>query len=150
MQSIWKVLLLFSLLGAAMAGMAQEECCPDRARAISIEGWFLHNSTHIGVGYWLNSKTNLSLAIAPGAPLVLAGKVTSVVEQVCIFDLHLLAILRLPLPAVNWQTLGLGASLEFCFPGVPEFAFEIGGGIYLSLPDWTSGMFSLLTVKFYV
>lgn len=144
--------LIFSLICATPV-LGQDECCPDRTHSTSLEGWFLHNGTYIGFTYWTSNKSNTSLAIGPGAPLILRIKAATLLRQTCTFDIHLLGILGLPLGTeMSWQNLDLGVGAELCFLSVPEFAIEIAGGFYLYhyRGSWGSGTFTLLCFKLYL
>lgn len=149
------------VLGSTLSTLGQEECCPSRAFTTSIEGWFLHDSTYLGLSYWTSEKSSISIAIGPGTPLVLCLKAASAFRKSCIFDVRFFGIFGLPLEAsMTWQTFDLGVSVELCFPSLPEIALEVGGGFYLHHYyqcywwdgcewKWASGTFTLLSLKAY-
>lgn len=149
------------ILGSVLTALGQDECCPSRAFMTSIEGWFFHNNTYLGLSYWTNERSSTSIAIGPGAPLVLQLKAATSFRKTCVIDIRFFGILGLPLGAeLNWQTLDLGVGVELCLPSIPEFALEIGGGFYLHHYKrcsywngcwwaWASGTFTLLSLKAY-
>lgn len=161
MRIVLWVLLTISVLGGVLPAVAQGNCCPDRVGATSIEGWFLHNNAHLSIGFWPNAATYTGVGVAPGSPIILDVKVARIIRQACTSNIYIGAILMLPLvQAMNWQTLNLGISVEFCSPRLPNFALEIGVGFYISHYlvchwykgcwwEWSGGAFTFFALKYY-
>ncbi len=156
------IVLFWCMLLISMACLGQEACCPNRMGSTGIGVWFHHDLALISLSHWVSPRTALTigLAVPSATPLPLFLRGTSVVVDRCLFDLHTMVGLGIPVGgAFNWQRFEAGLGVDFCFPEFPELSLglEVGVSLLRHLHcawwgcewRWATGTFVSATIQFF-